>query len=578
VKRLHFVILTVALALAAASTLFAQTPPPQHKHYEKPPAAAEPPPGRPVAPRLQNLGVHTFPVATTNRKAQAFVNQGLNLSYAFNHAEAARAFAEAARLQPDLAMAYWGQALVLGPNINAPMAPEVEPQALAFVRKAISLKAKTTARERAYIDALSKRYTGKAEDRAAADRAYAAAMRELVAKYPQDNDARTLLAEALMDVRPWNYWTRDGLPYDETRELRGELEKVIASNKNHPGALHLWVHLWEATDTPERAEAEADRLLPLMPGAGHIVHMPAHIYQRVGRYEDVIKVNIQAAKADEDYIAQCRAQGIYPLAYYPHNLHFIWMGATAAGQSTLALDSARRLAAAVPQAALKDVPILQGFLVVPYWALVRFEKWDDILAESAPQHDTPFTRGAWHYARAMAFIGKRLLDLAEKELGLLQPITADPSLQGQTTFSNNTGAAILRIAPEVIAGRIAAARQDWDKATLHLDRAIRYEDALLYQEPHDWHAPVRQDLGNVLLAAGRPAEAEVAFWEDLKRNPENGWSLTGLVAALKAQKKDDDAALVEARLRKAWHNADRMRRSSDAGDVLRNTGVRMHYR
>jgi tetratricopeptide (TPR) repeat protein len=556
-KRLHLAtIVIVALAPAAPSELLAQTPPPQHVHYEKPPAAAEPTPGQPVAPRLQNLGVHTFPVATTNRQAQAFISQGVNLAYAFNHAEAARAFAEAARLQPDLAMAYWGHALVLGPNINAPMAPEDEPKALELVRKAVALKSKASARERAYIDALSHRYTGKPEDRAAADRAYAAAMRQLVAKFPRDDDARTLLAESLMDVRPWNYWTRDGVPYEETRELTAELEKVLASNRNHPGALHLWIHLWESTDTPERAEAEADRLLPLMPGAGHIVHMPAHIYQRVGRYEDVIKVNLQAAKADEDYITQCRAQGIYPLAYYPHNLHFIWMGATAAGQGKLALDSARRLAAAVPHAALKDVPILQGFLVVPYWAMVRFEKWDDILAEPAPHHDTPFTRGAWHYARAMASIGKGQLDEAERELALVRRFAVDPSLEGQTTFSNNTGAAILRIAPEVVAGRIAAARQEWDEATLHLDRAIRYEDALLYQEPHDWHAPVRRDLGNVLLAAGRPAEAEVAFWEDLKRNPENGWSLTGLLAALKAQNKHDDARLVEVRLRKAWKTAD----------------------
>jgi tetratricopeptide (TPR) repeat protein len=556
VKALQFATLViVSLAPAAGADLFAQTPPPQHVHYEKPPASEQPRPGQPIAPRLQNLGVHTFPVSTTNRQAQAFISQGVNLAYAFNHAEAARSFAEAARLQPDLAMAYWGHALVLGPNINAPMAPEEEPKALELVNKAIALKAKATARERAYIDALAKRYTGKPEDRAAADRAYAAAMRELVAKYPQDNDARTLLAESLMDTRPWNYWTRDGVPYEETRELMAELEKVLARNRNHPGALHLWVHLWESTDTPERAEAEADRLLPLMPGAGHIVHMPAHIYQRVGRYEDVIKVNIQAAKADEDYITQCRAQGIYPLAYYPHNLHFIWMGATAAGQSKLALDSARRLAAAIPHAAMKDVPILQGFVVVPYWAMVRFEKWDDILAEPAPHHDTPFTRGVWHYARAMASIGKGQLDMAEQELALLRKFAADPALDAQTTFSNNTGTAILRIAPEAVAGHIAAARKDWDKATLHLDRAIRYEDSLLYQEPHDWHAPVRVDLGNVLLAAGRPGEAEVAFWEDLKRNPENGWALTGLAAALKAQKKFDDLKLVEARLQKAWKSA-----------------------
>lgn len=556
-KRVCYLsVLTLVLGPLVAVDLLAQTPPPNHQHYDKPPASAAPEPGQPIAPRLQNLGVHTFKVSTKNPQAQAFINQGLNLAYAFNHAEAARAFAEAARLDPDGAMAYWGHALVLGPNINAPMAPEDEPKAYELAQRAVALEARATPRERAYIAALAKRYTGKAEDRQTADRAYADAMRALVSAYPTDNDARTLLAEALMDLRPWNYWTRDGLPYDETREVQQELGAVLAANRNHPGALHLWVHLWESTDTPERAEAEADRLLPLMPGAGHIVHMPAHIYQRVGRYEDVITVNIQAAKADEDYITQCRAQGIYPLAYYPHNLHFIWMGATAAGQGTLALDSAKRLAAAVPHEALKDLPILQGFLVVPYWAMVRFEKWDDILAGQPPHPDTPFMRGAWRYARALALVAKARLDEAERELVQLRAIAADPALDGQVTFSSNSGTAVMRIAPEVVAGKIAAARKDWDKATLHLDRAIRYEDALIYQEPHDWHAPVRQDLGNVLLAAGRPAEAEVVFWEDLKRNPENGWALSGLLDALRAQKKSAEAAHVEARLRKAWKNAD----------------------
>ena len=316
------------------------------------------------------------------------------------------------------------------------------------------------------------------------------------------------------------------------------------------------MHLLEATDTPERAEAEADRLVPLMPGAGHMVHMPAHIYQRVGRYADVIRVNELAAKADEDYIAQCRAQGIYPLAYYPHNLHFIWMGASANGRGALAVDAAHKLANAIPQEALNNVPILQGFVVVPYWAMVRFAKWDTILADKGPRHDTPFTRGAWRYARAMAFIAKGALGDAEKELAALETIVADESLKGQVTFSSNSGHAILRIAPEVIAGEIAAKRKDWDKAIAHLDRAIRFEDALIYQEPHDWHAPVRQNLGAVLLEAGRPDEAEVVFWEDLKRNPENGWSLSGLLQALKAQDKKDDAALIEARFKKAWKDAD----------------------
>jgi pimeloyl-ACP methyl ester carboxylesterase/tetratricopeptide (TPR) repeat protein len=284
--------------------------------------------------------------------------------------------------------------------------------------------------------------------------------------------------------------------------------------------------------------------------------MPAHIYHRVGRFEDVIKANIQAAKADEDYITQCRAQGIYPLGYYPHNLHFIWMGATASGQRQLALEAARKLANQVPQEALASTPILQGFLVVPYWAMVRFEQWDAILADQGPRHQTPFTRGVWHYARAAAFIGQGRLNDAERELAELKTLVADPSLKTQTTFSTNTGYAILRIAPEVLAGEIAARRRDWDTALLHLERAVRYEDTLVYQEPHDWHAPVRQTLGRVLLEAGRPDEAEAVFWEDLKKNAESGWSLAGLVQALNAQGKKGDAALVDARLKKAWQRAD----------------------
>ena len=558
--------LTAALMFAAVSAApplagpaGAQTPPqaPNHKHYDKPAGYDQAPaPGMPIAPRLQNLGVHTFPVTTGSTRAQLFINQGLNLAYGFNHAEAARAFAEAARLDPGCAMAYWGQAFVLGPNINAAMNAEDEPKAHELARKAVALKATATPRERAYIDALATRYTGKAEDRQKADRAFADAMRGVTAAFPEDADARTIYAESLMDLRPWNYWTRDGLPYDETREIQAALEQVFARNRNHPGALHLWIHLWEATDTPERAEAEADRLLPLMPGAGHIVHMPAHIYQRVGRHADVIASNLLAAKADEDYIAQCRAQGLYPLGYYPHNLHFIWMGATASGQRKLALDSARRVASAIPHEALGTVPILQGFLVVPYWAMVRFGQWDDILADAGPRHDTAFTRGAWRYARAMALTAKGRLDDAEKELGQLKVIVSDPELKGQVTFSANSGYSILRIAPEVVAGEIAARRKDWDKATLHLDRAIRYEDALIYQEPADWHAPVRQNLGAVLLEAGRPDEAEAVFWEDLKKNPEMGWSLWGLAQALKAQGKDEAAAAVEARFHKAWKDAD----------------------
>ena len=559
----HAIFLPAAAAVLAggASAGFAQpVGTPRHQHYQQPPgyehSTQSAAPGMPLAPRLQNLGNHTFKVTTSSDRAQLFMNQGLNLAYGFNHAEAFRAFAEAARLDPSCAMAHWGQALVLGPNINAPMNPDDEPRALAAVQKALELRSGATEREQDYIEALSKRYTGKAADRQAADRAFAHAMSELVEDYPGDLDARTIYAEALMDLRPWNYWTRDGQPYDETREIQKSLARVLQENPNHPGALHYWIHLWEPTDTPERAEAEADRLLTLMPGAGHVVHMPAHIYMRVGRHADVVSSNRLAVQADEDYIAQCRAQGLYPLGYYPHNIHFIWMGATASGQRQVALEAARKVAASIPAEALGSVPILQGFLVVPYWAMVRFGEWDEILADKGPRHDTVFTRGAWRYARAMALIAKNRLREADGELARLRTLVSDPSLKGQVTFSTNTGYAVLRIAPEVVAGEIAARRRQWNTALLHLERAVRYEDALIYQEPADWHAPVRQNLGAVLLAARRPDEAEAVYWEDLRKNPGTGWALYGLLRALKAQGKTDDAAVVESRFKEAWKDSD----------------------
>jgi tetratricopeptide (TPR) repeat protein len=549
--------LAVVAALLASPVVIsvaAQTATPSHKHYDEPKNAPAPAPGQPLAPRLLNLGVHTFPVSTRVARAQQFMNQGLNLAFGFNHAEAHRAFAEAARLDPNLAMAYWGQALVLGPNINAPMGPEIEPQALELIRKAVALKNKATARERAYIDALATRYTGKAEDRAKADRAFADAMGKLAQAYPDDMDAHSLYAESLMDLRPWGYWTRDGRPYDETVRIQSALAHVIARQKNHPLALHLWIHLWESVDA-KKAEAEADRLVPLMPGAGHMVHMPAHIYQRVGRHDDVVRVNQMAAKADEEYIAACRAQGLYPLAYYPHNLHFIWMGASASGQKTIAIESARKLAGQVPAEGLAAAPILQGFLVVPYYAMVRFSEWDQILADKGPSHSTAFTQGVWRYSRAVALLAKDRVDEAERELETLKTLIEDPALKGQTTFSSNTGITILRIAPEVVAGEIAAKRKDWDRAVLHLERAVRFEDALVYQEPPDWHVPARQNLAAVLMAAGRPDEAETALWEDLKRNPDHVWNLSLLSKALRMQNKSADAALIEARLAKSSKGA-----------------------
>jgi tetratricopeptide (TPR) repeat protein len=524
-----------------------------HKHYEETAAAEKPAPSGQLAPRLLNLGRHVFPVTTRSKQAQLFVSQGVNLAYGFNHAEAGRAFREAARLDPKLAMAYWGQALVLGPNINAPMAAEEEPKAYELVQKAAALKGHTSARERAYIEALAKRYTGHGDDRAANDRAYADAMREVARRFPDDLDAAAMFAESLMDLRPWAYWAPDGTPYPGTEEAVAALQRVLTKNPDHPMALHLYIHAVEAHH-PEKAEAAADRLLPLMPGAGHMVHMPGHIYMRVGRYADASAVNEQAIAADEDYITQCRAQGLYPMGYYPHNIHFLWSSATMEGRAQKAIDSARKVAAQVSDAAMEEMPFMAGFRVVPYYALTRFGRWDEMLAEPAPP-DNLYLKGTWHYARGLALAAKGRLDEADTELAEVRRIAADPSLKFNL-FSPNTADQIFAIAPEVLAGDLAARRKDYERAIAHLERAVRLEDALVYTEPAEWHYPPRQILADVLLQAGRPAEAATVYWADLTKNQDNGWSLYGLARALRAQKKDDVAEAVEKRFEKAWAKAD----------------------
>lgn len=525
-----------------------------HQHYAVDPQALQPGPDGQLAPRLQNLGTHVFPVSTTSEQAQRFINQGLNLSYAFNHAESGRAFREAARLDPSLAMAYWGQALVLGPNINAAMDPKEEPNAHALAQKAVALKAGATPREQALIDALALRYTGRPEQRAANDKAYAAAMKQVVDRFPEDNDVAALYVEAMMDLRPWNYWTRDGEPHEGTAEIAELAERVMKRDPRHPGALHLYIHLMEATH-PARAVTAADTLMPLMPAAGHMVHMPSHIYQRVGRYDLAIRSNQLAVDADEDYITQCRAQGMYPMAYYPHNVHFLWFAATYDGQSAMAIAAAKKVGAGVTDDMLREMPLLAGFRVVPYYALARFGKWDEVLAAPAPPPGNAFLTGVWHYVRGLALLSRGQVAAADGELAKLKGLMSDASLK-EPLFSPNTAGAVLGVAPEVLAGEIAAARKDYDRAVAHLERAVRLDDALVYTEPSEWHYPPRHALGAVLLAAGRASEAETVYWEDLRRNPNNGWALFGAWKALEAQGKHEDARLTEARFRKSWARAD----------------------
>ena len=509
------------------------------------------------APRLQNLGSYIFPVTTTSQDAQLFINQGLMLAYGFNHAEAARSFGEAARLDPACAMAYWGMALVGGPNINMDMSADAEPQAYKLVQKAMSLKKGVSEREQGYIEALSRRYSGDTNaERGALNRAYADAMRALHNRYPDDLDAAALYAEALMDLRPWDYWMRDGAPYPETLVIMRVLESVLAREPNHPGAIHFYIHTVEV-GRPELAEAAAERLLTLAPGAGHLVHMPSHIFRRIGRYADASRTNEMAIAADEDYITQCRAQGVYPLAYYPHNVHFLWDSTSMEGRSREAIEAARKVASRIPEEAWRSMPLLQQFLAAPLFAYTRFGKWEEILKEPAPAADGHFLQGVWHYARGLAYTATGRLDDAVRELGRLQQIAAMDSLKGlQVTFSRNGARAILEIAVEVLAGELAAAQGDIEKAIVRLHRGVLLEDNLIYMEPPDWHVPVRQSLGAVLLAAGRAAEAEAVYWQDLNHNRENGWALFGLMQSLRAQGKEEQAAVIERRFNAAWGRAD----------------------
>lgn len=545
------------LAVVLAASSLAQTDPQPaggtHKHYEHSAEAQRPGPSGELAPRLQNLGTHVFAVSTQNEDAQRFINQGVNLAYAFNHAEARRAFREAARLDPNLAMAYWGQALVLGPNINAMMESSEEPHALENVTKAMALRQTASPREQALIEALSKRYSGDAAHRSVNDKAYAAAMREVHQRFPDDLDIAMLYVESTMDLRPWGYWMPDGRPHEGIAEIVALTEDVMRRNPKHPAALHMYIHLMEAHHA-DKAEAAADALLPLLPAAGHMVHMPGHIYQRVGRYKDAIRSNELAIAADEDYITQCRAQGLYPMGYYPHNIHFLWFAATFDGQSGRAVEAARKVAAKIDDATLTALPITAGFRVVPYLALTRFGRWDEMLREPEPPANA-YLRGMWHYNRGVAFVAKNQLTAAEGELAKLTALLPDKSLDGPL-FSPNIARNLLSIGPEVLRAEIAAARGQHDKAIALAEKAVRMEDALVYTEPSEWHYPPRHLLGALLLQAGRAAEAETVYWEDLRRNRDNGWALFGLTQALKAQNRTDDAALVEARFRKAWERAD----------------------
>jgi len=511
----------------------------------------------PIAPVLDRLGDHHFKVTTNSPKSQYFFDQGLRLNAGFNHSEALRAFKEAVRLDPDNAMAYWGWALVLGPNLNLPMQAAVVEQTWLAMQQAQALKYKVTEREADYIDALAVRYSRDPNaDRAHLDAAYAQAMRKLSEKYPDDLDAATLYAAAIMNTNPWDYWYKDGSPKAHTEILLAALESVLNRAPNHAGANHYYIHAVEAY-RPELGVAAADRLYPLMPGAGHLVHMPSHIYMRVGRYQDSWNVNAEAATADERYISQCNAQGIVPLAYYPHNIHFQVWSAMQLGNSEKAMQAARKIESKMP-ARIKANPfgVNESFRSQPMFTMVRFGLWDQVLAEPAPEADTPFMMGVWHYGRGMAYNHSGQRSKARKELKKVQQLAREVATEPGYTVGFAAAGKLIQIAELVLSGEIDAQAEKFNSAISKLDQAVRLQDSLLYSEPPDWYFPVRHILGAVLLEAGRPGEAEVVYWEDLRRNPGSGYSLFGLQQSVAAQGDTATAAALQERFNIAWAGAD----------------------
>ena len=569
---LHSRLMRPAMALAAAACLAGPAPAAAqggHAGHPAPVGAASDAPSgsapkpsssapqaesRHGAPLFNNLGNHHHPVTTTSKAAQRYFNQGLTLAYGFNHAEAERSFREAARIDPTCAMAWWGAALVLGPNINKPMATEGAPRAWEALRNARRLAQGASDRERAYIDALSKRYAeNPPEDRSGLDKAYADAMRDVHRRYPDDPDAATLFAEALMDTMPWQYWTTENQPKAETTELLAALEGVLAQNPDHPGACHLYIHAVEAVE-PAKALAAADRLRTLVPGAGHLVHMPAHIYLRLGLYREATLANELAAQADESYVAQCRAQGFYPAAYYPHNLHFLWYTNAMEGRSAESIAAARKIAEHGEHVQLGEA---QRFHPLVPMTLVRFGRWDEILRQPRPDSSKvgPYEAAMAHYTRGLALAATGRTEEAAAELAALRRIDADEQTKDLDT-DLLPGARLITIAAHDLAGHLALKQGKTDAAIAELRRAVEREDELPYMEPPFCYMPMRHGLGAALLAAGQAAEAERVYREDLERHPHNGWSLLGLARALRAQGKDELADEVKRRFDLAWVRAD----------------------
>jgi tetratricopeptide (TPR) repeat protein len=518
------------------------------------------PAGKP-AQLLPGLGHHHHAIKTRSAEAQQFFNQGLTLVYAFNHEEAIRSFQRAAELDPDAVMPLWGIAYALGPNINIDVDPEREKAAFEATRRALKVAKGAPESERGYMEALAKRYSDdpKADlKQLAAD--FADAMRELSETYPDDLDAATLYAESLMVLNPWKLWSNDGKPAERTEELVGVLESVLRRDPSHVGANHYYVHAVEASPWPERALPSAARLEKLVPSAGHLVHMPAHIYMRTGNYEAAARSNAEAVRVDEAYIKASGAQGVYPLMYYTHNLDFLAAAASMEGRYGEARKAAARSAANVAPA-VKDMPMGEYLLSRPLEVELRFARWNEVLKASEPAETLPTSRAMWHFARGVALAAKGDVTGAETERGGFEAEAA--KLADDAIWGLNSSKAVLEVARWSLDARIAAARKDAEAAITAWRQAVDAQDRLSYDEPPPWYCPVRESLGAALFRSGQKEEAEKVFREDLARNPRNPRSLFGLWESLKAQKKTADALWVRRAFQEAWKNSEIEARMED---------------
>ncbi len=506
---------------------------------------------------FENLGSQTHPVSTASKMAQKYFDQGMILTFGFNHETAIRSFEEAARLDPNCGMCRWGIALALGPNINAPMGPANAARAYEEIQHALEITSmNSNSRERAYVEALAARYSEVIpDDRSSLDRNYADAMRKLHQADPDDHDAATLFAESLMDLYPWSYWTPEGEPKEFTTEIIETIEAVMESAPGHVGANHYYIHAVEEFH-PEKGEAAADRLGSLSPDSGHLVHMPSHIYWRVGRYEDAAEINQRAVESDERFFAWCRSGPFYRAAYYPHNLHFLWAAASAEGRIDLALMTARKLAAATRPGA-GDFPFMQEFLATPMLTMARFGLWDSILGEARPGDHEVFLLGIWQYTRGLAQLRSGSRDAAKESLYVLRETSQSEAAQNLTLAGGTASAStLLSIAVAHLEGEIAIDEARPQDAIAALEVAVEIHDGLAYMEPPPWYAPPRQTLGAVLLGQARGAEAEAVYLEDLRQYPKNGWSLLGLSQSLRAQGQEAKADWAEKGFEAAWARAE----------------------